>query len=149
MYTGYFEEIEIGTTTEFGTRTVDRAEIIEFAEQFDPQPFHLDPSAAEDSVFGELVASGWHTASLTMRVMVENGMNDSRAMGAVGVDELRWPEPVRPGDTLTVTGTVEDKQPWSDKLGLVLARTTVTVDERTVMSMVGRVLVERRPAETR
>ncbi|UPM42070.1 MaoC family dehydratase [Halocatena salina] len=144
MLSGYYEDIEIGTTREFGSYTVEKEEIVSFAEQYDPQPFHVDESAAEESIFGELVASGWHTAAMTMRMLVDNSPDDSRAMGAVGVDELRWNEPVRPGDTLSVRTEVMDKEPWDDDLGLIRSRTTVFAGDTEVMGMTGRVLYQRR-----
>ncbi len=144
MPSGYYEDIEIGATREFGSYTVEKEEIISFAEQYDPQPFHVDESAAEDSIFGELVASGWHTAAMTMRMLVDHRLEDDRSMGAVGIDELRWKQPVRPGETLSVRTEVVDKEPWDDDLGLVCSRTTVFADEREVMSMTGNVLYQRR-----
>lgn len=144
MLSGYYEDIEIGATQEFGSYTVEKEEIVSFAEQYDPQPFHIDESAAEASIFGELVASGWHTAAMTMRMLVDNRLEDSRAMGAVGVDDLRWKQPVRPGDTLSVQTEVLDKEPWDDELGLVSSRTTVFAGDTEVMSMTGRVLYQRR-----
>lgn len=144
MPSGYYEDIEIGATREFGSYTVEKEEIISFAEQYDPQPFHVDESAAEDSIFGELVASGWHTAAMTMRMLVDHRLEDDRSMGAVGVDELRWKQPVRPGETLSVRTEVVDKELWDDDLGLVCSRTTVFSDEREVMSMTGNVLYQRR-----
>jgi acyl dehydratase len=106
----YYEDIEIGDTREFGAYEVTEEEIIEFAEQYDPQPFHTDPDAAVDTPFGELVASGWHTASMCMRMLVENIVEDRAGMGARGVDELRWKKPVRPGDTLHVRTEIVDKR---------------------------------------
>lgn len=144
MPSGYYEDIEIGATREFGSYTVEKEEIISFAEQYDPQPFHVNESAAEDSIFGELVASGWHTAAMTMRMLVDHRLEDDRSMGAVGVDELRWKQPVRPGETLSVRTEVVDKELWDDDLGLVCSRTTVFADEREVMSMTGNVLYQRR-----
>jgi acyl dehydratase len=146
----FFEDVAVGETREFGGRTVDREEIIEFAERFDPQPFHVDEAAAEQSMFGGLIASGWHTAAMTMRLLVDNLMVESAATGAVGVDDLRWENPVRPGDTLSVRTEVLDKEPWGGgSLGLVRSgTTTLNQDDDTVMSMVGLVLYERRePAD--
>lgn len=144
MPSGYYEDIEIGTTREFGSYTVEKEEIISFAEQYDPQPFHVDESAAEDSIFGELVASGWHTAAMTMRMLVDHRLDDDRSMGAVGIDDLRWNQPVRPGETLSVRTEVVDKEPWNEKLGLVSSHTTVFADGNEVMSMTGNILYQRR-----
>ena len=140
----HFEDIEVGETRTFGERTVTREEILEFAERYDPQPFHVDETAAAESLFGGLIASGWHTAAMTMELLVTNVFADSAATGALGVDELRWPNPVRPGDTLTVHTEVIDTEPWNETLGLVRSRTTTLAGETEVMSMVGLVLYERR-----
>lgn len=144
MPSGYYEDIEIGATREFGSYTVEKEEIISFAEQYDPQPFHVDESSAEDSIFGELVASGWHTAAMTMRMLVDHRLDDDRSMGAVGVDDLRWNQPVRPGETLSVRTEVVDKEPWDENLGLVSSHTTVFADGNEVMSMTGNILYQRR-----
>ena len=140
----YFEDVEVGEVQTFGERHVTRAEILEFAERYDPQPFHTDESAAADSLFGGLIASGWHTAAMTMELLVTNVFEGSAATGALGVDELRWPNPVRPGDVLSVRTEVIDTEPWNEELGLVRSRTTTLAGETEVMSMVGLVLYERR-----
>ena len=101
----YFEDYVPGTTVDCGTVSVDQAEIISFARQFDPQPFHVDPVAAAEGPFGGLIASGWHTAGLVMRLIVDNYVAAESSLGAAGLDELRWPHPVRPGDTLRVRVT--------------------------------------------
>ncbi|MGM0387653.1 MAG: MaoC family dehydratase [Natrinema limicola] len=106
----YYEDIEIGDTEEFGEYHVTKDEILAFAEQYDPQPFHTDEAAAEDSAFGQLVASGWHTASICMQLLVDGPMQDRAGMGARGVDELRWHQPVTPGDTLSVRTEVLEKR---------------------------------------
>jgi acyl dehydratase len=136
-----YEDVTVGDTRSFGEYEVSREEILRFAERYDPQPFHVDEEAAAESLFGGLVASGWHTAAMTMRMLVEGELNDSGAMGAVGVDELRWPTPVRPGDTLSLETEVLEKEPFREGVGLVHSRTVTTNgDGETVMSMVGRVL---------
>lgn len=86
-----------------GMRTVTEEEIIAFGKQFDPQPFHIDPEAAKASMFGGLVASGWHTCSMMMRMVVDGLMSESSSMGSPGVDSVRWIAPVRAGDTLSVS----------------------------------------------
>jgi acyl dehydratase len=106
MPTRYFEDFQEGETIELGSRPLSEAEIIQFARQFDPQPFHLDPDKAEDSIFGGLVASGWHTIGLYMRLLVDNMLNDATSLGSPGLDNLRFSNPVRPGDTLTGRFTV-------------------------------------------
>jgi acyl dehydratase len=104
----YFEDYVPGSVHELGSFSISEAEIIEFAQRYDPQPIHIDPVAARQSIFGGLIASGWHTAALMMRLVVERYMSKVAALGSPGVDEIRWPKPVRPGDTLTVRTTVVD-----------------------------------------
>lgn len=141
----YYEDLSIGDTREFGSYTVEKEGIVEFAEQYDPQSFHINESAAEESIFGSLIASGWHTAAMTMRMLVDNVLQQSSAEGAIGVDELRWKQPVRPGDTLSVRTEVLDKEPWNDELGLVHSGTTVlNQDDTEVMSMIGLTLYRLR-----
>lgn len=98
----YFEDIVPGTVGQFGSIEVSQADIIEFARKFDPQYFHLDPEAAKRSLFGGLAASGWHTASLMMRLLVDHVLSPETSLGSPGVDELRWLMPVRPGDVLSI-----------------------------------------------
>ena len=141
----YYEDVEVGVTDEFGHYEVTEAEIIEFAEQYDPQPFHVDPEAAERSWFGGLIASGWHTSAMTMRMIVDNYINESGAMGAIGVENLEWRNPVRPGMSLHVESEVLDKEPWQPGIGTVQSRTETVADgETTVMSMEAKVLFPMR-----
>jgi len=95
----YFEDYALGTTYDCGSVSIDQAGIIAFAKEFDPQPFHVDPAAAATGPFGGLIASGWHTAVLVMRLLVEQYLSEEASLGSAGLDELRWPHPVRPGDT--------------------------------------------------
>ncbi|WP_254764347.1 MaoC family dehydratase [Natrinema marinum] len=143
----YYEDIEVGETNEFGEYHVTKAEIIEFAEQYDPQPFHVDEDAAEESAFGELVASGWHTAAMCMRMLVDGPIQDRASMGARGVDELRWKQPVKPGDTLSIRTEVIDKRvSESDpRRGYVDSRLQgVTQDGDVVISWIGLGMIARR-----
>lgn len=105
----YFEDFVVGETYEHGSHTVTREEIVAFGERYDPQPFHVDEEAAAESVFGGLVASGWHTVAVCQGMLIR-GRPDVASMGGRGVDELRWHRPVRPGDTLSVTTEVVDKR---------------------------------------
>ncbi|CAD6521204.1 MaoC family dehydratase [Paraburkholderia metrosideri] len=105
-----FEDLIVGTSTEIGKHTFTREEIVEFAGKFDPQPFHLDEAAAEKSPFRGLVASGWHTCSVMMGMLVRNAFADSTSMGSPGIDEIRWLKPVRVGDTITMMNVVLDKR---------------------------------------
>jgi acyl dehydratase len=101
----YFEDFPVGDAIVFGDRLVTVEEIIAFAKEWDPQPFHLDPEAAKESQIGELIASGWHTGSMLMRMMCDAYLLDSASEGSPGIDEMRWIKPVRPGDRLTVKRT--------------------------------------------
>jgi acyl dehydratase len=97
----YFEDFVEGQTVELGTFSLSEQEIIEFASKYDPQPMHVDPAAARQSIYGGLIASGWHTASSYMRLVVDNVLRGTDSIGSPGVDQLRWLRPVRPGDSLT------------------------------------------------
>jgi len=108
MATEFLEDIVIGTVLEFGEKTMTREEIINFAKKYDPQPFHIDEAAAKDSIYGDIIASGWHTGSVTMRMMVDHMVNERAALGSPGFNNLKFRRPVRPGDTLRVRSTVKD-----------------------------------------
>lgn len=109
----YWEDFQIGDTTEVGPVTVSEAEIVEFATRYDPQPFHVDPEAAAQTPYGGLIASGWHTTALFMGMFVRAVLLDSASLGSPGVEEIRWTAPVRPGDTLSGRTTITDVQPSS------------------------------------
>jgi acyl dehydratase len=111
----YYEDVAEGDVRDLGRATVTESDIVEFAEQYDPQPFHVDPEAATGSPYGGLIASGWHTACLSMRLLAENFLNDAVSYGAFGLDELRWRNPVRPGDTIRVEHRVVSKRPSSSR----------------------------------
>ena len=104
----WFEDYVPGTVHDLGSVVVDEQEVVAFARQFDPQPFHLDQERAEKSAFGGLVASGWHTACMVMRLMVDHYLSEVSSEGSPGIDELRWLRPVRPGDQLLVKITILD-----------------------------------------
>jgi acyl dehydratase len=143
----YFEDIELGETHRHGSYDVTEAEIIEFAEQYDPQPFHTDPEAAEGTAFGGLAASGWHTAAMCMRMLVElMDEADWASQGARGADELRWIRPVRPGDTLTVEVEVVEKRDGDRPgIGEVDSRMTGYRDgDDPVISWIGLGMVAKR-----
>ena len=136
----HFEDIRPGQVYDLGTRTVTEEELIDFARDWDPQPFHLDPEAAKESVFGGLIASGWHTGAMWMRMYVDT-MLGSAARGSPGIEELRWLAPVRPGDTLTGRLTVLEATPSATKpdRGTVRIRgEMVNQDGVTVMAMTSR-----------
>ena len=96
----YFEDLVVGGAYEYEGRAISREEIVAFAREFDPQPFHVDEEAGRKSVYGGLIASGWHTVALCMRMLVDGFVNESASLGSPGADEIRWLKPVRPGDTL-------------------------------------------------
>ena len=102
----YLEDYEPGAVYEFGSMVVEEEEIIAFARRYDPQVFHTDPAAARKTVFGGLIASGWHTAALAMRMLVDHYISHVACLGSPGADELRWLKPVRPGDRLSLRVTV-------------------------------------------
>ena len=111
----HWEDFAAGQVRDLGSITPTREEIIAFASQFDPQPFHLDEEAAKASVFGGLCASGWHTCSLAMRLMVTNFLHQTTSLGSPGLDGVKWPRPVFPGDTLRLQHTVLETKPMSKR----------------------------------
>jgi acyl dehydratase len=111
----YFEDLPVGKVMDVGSHTFSEEEIIAFATQFDPQPFHVNKDAATQSIFGTLIASGWHTVSTMMRLMVDAFVNESASMGSPGVEQIRWIKPVHPGDTLQVSLTTVESRPSKSK----------------------------------
>jgi acyl dehydratase len=107
----YFEDLPVGTVCDTGTYAMTREAIIEFASMYDPQPFHLNDEEATKSFFGRLVASGWHSTAVTMKLMVESGFFRGTGLVGLGVDELRWPRPVLPGDVVRVRAEVVENTP--------------------------------------
>jgi acyl dehydratase len=146
----YFEDLEIGRVTEFGSYDVTREEVLEFARKYDPQPFHLSDEEAAKTHFGRLAASGWHTAAMTMAVIARHVVAHEQAgLGSPGIDELRWKKPVYPGDTLNVRGEILEKTPSRSRpeMGSFRTRTTVTNQNgETVMTFISIVLIRRRPS---
>ncbi|MFB6135356.1 MAG: MaoC family dehydratase [Halobacteriaceae archaeon] len=129
--TVHFEDLAPGDVFEYGTREVTEAEVVEFAERYDPQWFHTDPERARDSVHGGLIASGWHTAAMAMSLLVEGHYRDAATLGAVGVDELRWPAPTRPGDELSVRMEITETRPSESRDDRGLVRSDVTVADQS------------------
>lgn len=145
----YLEDFDAGQTFVTGTVTVGPEQIRAFAAEFDPQPFHLDDVAARASLFGGLVASGWHTAALAMKLLVESEFRIAGGLVGAGVEELRWPRPVRPGDTLRVESRVLDvrlSKSRPDQGVVKLRATALNQDSHPVMVMVTSLIVPRRPA---
>ncbi len=145
MTTRHFEDISTAEAYPCGSRVVTEEEILAFAEQYDPQYYHVDKEAAADSQFGGLIASGWHTAAVCMRLLVDSYLSEIAVVGALGIDELRWRHPVRPGDEITVEVTPTEKEEWNDRNGKVdfSVRATNQHDEE-VLSRTDLVLIERR-----
>jgi len=144
-----FDDIRPGTTSEFGSFKVEEADIVDFARKFDPQSFHLDHEAARKSLFGGLAASGWHTAAMMMRMLVDHTLSPETSLGSPGVDELRWLRPVRPGDVLSVRMTILETTPSRSKPDRGVVRSLVEVlnqDRDVVMTVKTMVMVRRRPA---
>jgi acyl dehydratase len=142
-----FDDFEPGRVYELGSKFVTEDEIVAFARQFDPQPFHLDPEAAKDSVFGGLIASGWHTGAMWMRLYVDSLLGGASGQGSSGIEELRWLAPVRPGDTLSgrltvLEATASESHP--NRVTVRIRGEMMNQDGVTVMSMVSRGRFARR-----
>jgi acyl dehydratase len=145
----YLEDFAPGRVFKSASLTIDIAAIKAFASEFDPQPFHLDEAAAAKSLFGGLVASGWHTAALTMRLLVQGGLPIAGGITGAGVDELRWLRPVLPGDTLRVESEVLEVRPSRSRpeAGLMKVRsTTFNQRDEPVQMMTSNLVVPRHPA---
>jgi acyl dehydratase len=143
-----FDDFAPGQEYELGSVTVTQDEIVQFARRYDPQTFHVDPDAAKESVFGGLIASGWHTGAMWMRLYVDSMLGSSAGQGSPGVEELRWLAPVRPGDTLSGRLTVLETTPSErrpDRGTVRIRGEMVNQDGVTVMSMVSRGHFARRP----
>lgn len=148
----YLEDLAVGQVFRSGSTAVGAGRMTEFAAEFDPQPFHLDESAAAGSLFGRLVASGWHTAAITMRLLVEGEMKVAGGLIGLGVESIRWPRPVYPGDVLRVESEVVEIRPSQSNpdRGIVRVRsTTLNQDGHPVMIQTASLIVPRRPAADR
>jgi acyl dehydratase len=145
----YLEDFNPGQVFELGSRTVTREEILDFARKFDPQPFHVDEEAARRTPFGGLIASGWHTTAIYMRLYADAVLSDSASLGSPGVEQIRWLAPVRPGDTLHGRLEIVDVRASERDPGrgtVLLASELRNQDGRVVLSFRGRGLFERRAA---
>ena len=145
----YWEDFKVGETVEMGRHTFTEAEIIEFAKQFDPQPFHTDPVAAKASFFGGIIASGWHTCAVCMRLNCDSYINRSVSLGSPGLDNIRWRKPVRPGDTIAYRRTVLESRASATRAGVGLVKhrwEAVNQSGETVLTMEGWGMYGRRPA---
>ena len=145
----YFEDLQVGDETYFGSYEVTREEVLEFARKYDPQPFHLSDEEAAKTHFGRIAASGWHTAAMTMAVIARHVVKNKQAgLGSPGIDELRWKKPVYPGDTLHVRGKIIEKTPSRSKPEMGSFRTNTTVTDQhdeVVMTFTSIVLIRRGP----
>ena len=147
----YFDDLHVGQRFVSGTHQIDEDDIKTFAKQFDPQPFHVDAEAAKTTFFEGLVASGWQTAALTMKLRVEGELQLAGGWIGLGVDSILWPSPVRPGDRLTaVTEIVEARESMSKpQYGVIKVRTTtLNQNEQPVQMFVGNLIVLRRPVSS-
>jgi len=145
----WFEDFPVGMTVELPGPVLTRESILEYAQRYDPQPFHVDEEAAKRSPYGGLIASGWHTVSLAMRMICDAYLLDAASLGSPGVNQVRWLKPVRPGDSLRLRMTVLEAKPSTSKpdRGTVLHRWDVLKQNgETVMTMEGYGMFRRRGA---
>ena len=143
----YLEDYAVGQRFRSGRVRIDKERIKKFAEEFDPQPFHLDEEAARDKIFRGLAASGWYTAAVTMRLLVESDLKPAGGIVGAGADEFRWPRPVRPGDELRIESDVLEVRPSRSRpdQGLIKVRTTtLNQDDEPVQVVVANLVVPRR-----
>ena len=143
----YLEDFTVGQTFGSGRLRVDKEQIKAFAAEFDPQPFHLDEDAARDTIFRGLAASGWHTAALTMRLLVESEIEPAGGVVGAGFDEFRWPRPVRPGDELHIESEVLEVRPSRSRSnqGVIKVRTTtLNQNDEAVQVQIANLIVPRR-----
>jgi acyl dehydratase len=143
----YFEDYVPGAVLEYGTIPLSEAEIIAFATQFDPQYFHIDPAAAKNGPYGGLIASGWHTAALMMRMIVDYYLPTLASLGSPGIDELRWTKPVRPGDSLSLRISILEAKRSTSKPDRGMVRALIEVlnqNYECVMTMKGMNLMHCR-----
>jgi len=144
----WWEDFKVGERSEMGRHTFGAEEIIAFARQFDPQPFHTDPQAARESAFGGLIASGWHTCAVGMRLMVDQYIGRTVSLGSPGIEDIRWLRPVRAGDTLTHSRTVTASRASATRAGVGLVKhrwEAVNQAGETVLTMEGWGMYGRRP----
>jgi acyl dehydratase len=146
----YLEDFAVGQIFRSGRLKVDKERIKTFAAEFDPQPFHLDEDAARGTMFGGLAASGWHTAALTMRLLVESDLKPADGIVGAGFDEFRWSRPVRPGDELRIEAEVLEVRPSRSRpeQGLIKVRTTtLNQNDEAVQVIIANLVVPRRPTQ--
>jgi len=144
----YLEDFKEGEVTTVGNYRVTEEEVLTFARAYDPQPIHTDKAFAEASAFGGLIASGWHTCAIAMRLLVDNFLDGVAAIASPGVDEIRWKKPVRPGDTLRMRWTILEVRKSRSKpdRGVLRALSEIlNQDDEVVMSHIGMSMIHTRP----
>ena len=147
MITRYWEDFKVGEVEQIGGKRVDKEEMIEFATQFDPQPFHIDEAAAKKSMYGGLIASGWHTCAMVMRMMCDAYVLQSASVGSPGIDNLKWLKPVRPGDMISARRTTLETRASKSKPDIGIVNNLWEVFNQNgemVMSMQGYGMFRRR-----
>jgi acyl dehydratase len=147
LITRYWEDFKVGEVEQIGGKRVDKEEMIEFAMQFDPQPFHIDEAAAKKSMYGGLIASGWHTCAMVMRMMCDAYMLQSASVGSPGIDNLKWLKPVRPGDMISARRTTLETRASKSKPDIGIVNNLWEVFNQNgemVMSMQGYGMFRRR-----
>ena len=145
----WYEDFTVGEEIRSPGKTLTEAEIVEFGFRYDPQPFHIDKQAADASIYGGLIASGWHIGSVAFRLLTMTDVLGEASLGSPGIDELRWLKPVRPNDTLTTVVRITEMRPSRSKPDrgiVVMAYRIVNQDEETVMTMQAMQLIRRRDA---
>jgi len=147
LITRYWEDFKVGEVEQIGGKRVDKEEMIAFARQYDPQPFHVDEAAAKQSIYGGLIASGWHTCAMVMRMMCDAYMLHSASVGSPGIDNLKWLKPVRPGDTISARRTTLEMRASKSKPDIGIVNNLWEVFNQSgemVMSMQGYGMFRRR-----
>lgn len=147
METRFWEDFKVGEVEQIGGKKVERDEVIDFARQFDPQPFHVDEAAAKQSIYGGLIASGWHTCSMVMRMMCDAYLLQSASVGSPGIDSLKWLKPVRPGDTIRARRTTLESRTSKSRPEIGIVRNLWEVfnqEGELVMTMEGYGMFRRR-----
>ena len=143
----FLDDLEVGQVYRLGSQSLSEEDIIAFAERYDPQPFHIDPAAAAETIYGGVIASGWQTACIFMRLFVDGLLSRSAAMGSPGLDELRWLKPVRPGDVLDARVEVLESRPSRSKPDRGLAKLHCVVADKSgdeVLTFIANVLFQKR-----
>jgi acyl dehydratase len=143
----YLDDLQPGQTFALGHRSITREEIVDFARAWDPQPFHLDEDAARASIYGQLIASGWHTVCIFMRLFADGLLNRTAAIGSPGIDELRWLKPVCAGDRLEAAVEILEVRPSRSRpdRGATRIRCVVRNQQDEVLTMIATVMFLRRP----